>query len=145
MHGGLLSLLHQDHLPVLGNVVFNGGHSPGVVDNHDGYAGKQQRFNENAHALLRLVGNLLHVIHQGVHRIGNHFHAHGAAGLPIDDLTQLPVRLGNILAQHIAHAAGDEAHGGGGQHIQVTDDNLRAHGGALNLQPRCSSGATAEA
>ena len=59
MHGGFLPLLHQDHLPVLGNVVFNGGHSPGVVDNHDGYAGKQQRFNQDAHALVSFMGNLL--------------------------------------------------------------------------------------
>ena len=98
VHGGLLALLHQDHLPVLGDVVLDGGHGPGVVDDHDGHAGEQQRLDEDAHALFGFMGDFLHVVHQGVHGVGDHFHADGAAGFVVDDLPQLPVRLGDILA-----------------------------------------------
>ena len=60
-----LALLDEDHLPVLGDVVLDGGHRAGVVDDHDGHAGQQQRLDEDAHALFGLRGDLVHIVHQG--------------------------------------------------------------------------------
>ena len=73
------------------------------------------------------------MLYQRVHGICGQAGAHGAIGLAVDDVADLPVRFGDVLAKHIAHAAGNHLHRGGSQYIQITYDDVRALRGPLNL------------
>ena len=107
------------HFPIVRDVVLHGSHGARVADDHDRHARQQQRFDEDADALIGFGTDLFRVFHQLVHRVGHNLAASGAIRFVVHDIAHNPIRFGDVFSQHVSHAGSHHAQRRGFENIDV--------------------------
>ena len=133
MHRGFLTVQHLHHLPVVGDIVLNRRDRAGVSYDHDRHAGKEQGFDQDPDALIGAGCDLIDIVDQLADSVHNDLAAGRAVGLIIDDIADDPVGFRDIFAENVADAGAYHLDRSGLKNVDVTDNDLGALAGAVDL------------